>query len=227
MAEPRVVLAADDPALSQQIQNHLRDHAGIAVHAGAMTAILDQITCNCDGLLLLAVANPNEQALARQIVQQLVLQRWPVRTVVLDALGAASRLGAIDLYVSRRLSWPTDAYRLAFLIGDLDRGRHFQFALAEDIESLLSQRLLALTPSLLPLVERIALAASHDVTVLINGETGTGKTYLARLVHDYSPRRHHRFLTISCGAIAANLIESEFFGHVIRFVHRRRPNENR
>ena len=44
---------------------------------------------------------------------------------------------------------------------------------------MLSRRLLALTPSLLPLVERIALAANHDVTVLLNGETGTGKTYLA------------------------------------------------
>jgi two-component system, NtrC family, response regulator HydG len=65
----------------------------------------------------------------------------------------------------------------------------------------------------LPLVDRIALGASHDVTVLINGETGTGKTYLARLMHDYSPRRQHRFLTIGCGAISANLIESEFFGH--------------
>ncbi len=213
MAEPRVVLAADDPVLSQQIQNHLRDHAGMAVHTGAMTAITDQITCHCDGLLLLAVANPNEQVLARQIVQQLVLQRWPVRTVVLDALGAASRLGALDPYVSRRLIWPNDADRLAFLIRDFDRGRHFRFALAEDMENLLSQRLLVLTPSLLPLVERMALATSHDVTVLINGETGTGKTYLAKLMHDYSPRRQHRFLTIPCGAISANLIESEFFGH--------------
>jgi transcriptional regulator with PAS, ATPase and Fis domain len=63
-------------------------------------------------------------------------------------------------------------------------------------------------------VDRIALAADHDVTVLLNGETGTGKTYLARLVHEHSPRHAHRFLTVPCGAISANLVESEFFGHV-------------
>ena len=79
---------------------------------------------------------------------------------------------------------------------------------------LLSRRLLALTPSLLPLVDRIALAANHDVTVLLNGETGTGKTYLARLIHEYSPRKQHRFLTVPCGALSTNLVESEFFGHV-------------
>src|SRR5439155_3373906 len=43
---------------------------------------------------------------------------------------------------------------------------------------------------------------------------GTGKTFLARLVHEYSPRRAHRCLAVPCGAITANLVESEFFGHV-------------
>ena len=94
------------------------------------------------------------------------------------------------------------------------RGRDFTGLDEEPLEDLLTRKLLAQTPSLLPLVERIALAANHDVTVLLNGETGTGKTFLARLVHDHSPRKLHRFLAVPCGAIAANLIESEFFGHV-------------
>src|SRR5207302_4870545 len=72
----------------------------------------------------------------------------------------------------------------------------------------------AQTPSLLPLAERIAIAARHDVTVLLTGETGTGKTYLARLMHDCSPRRAEPFLAVPCGAQPANLIESAFFGHV-------------
>jgi transcriptional regulator with PAS, ATPase and Fis domain len=69
------------------------------------------------------------------------------------------------------------------------------------------------TPSLMPLFECIAVAAQQDITVLISGETGTGKTFLARLIHQYSPRRNHPFLAVPCGAIARNLIESELFGH--------------
>src|SRR5207244_2214234 len=96
----------------------------------------------------------------------------------------------------------------------LGHGRDFCDKLEESLEEVISRRLLSWTPSLLPMVERIALAGSHDVTVLLTGETGTGKTYLARLIHEYSPRKQHRFLTVPCGALSANLVESEFFGHV-------------
>jgi DNA-binding NtrC family response regulator len=90
-----------------------------------------------------------------------------------------------------------------------------EFALFEEpAKERIAQRLLAWTPSLLPMVEKLALAVEHDVTVLLTGETGTGKTFLARLVHELSPRAGERFLTVPCGAISPNLVESEFFGHV-------------
>ncbi len=176
--------------------------------------VTEQLTCDSDGLLLLAVSNAAEQSAARLLVQQLILQKWPALVVILDAVGPAARLNSLDRHVSRRLRWPEDAGRLAVLVKELDRGRLFRFAGADTLEDTLTRRFLALTPSLMPLVDRIALGAHHDVTLLINGETGTGKTYLARLMHEYSPRRQHRILTIPCGAISANLIESEFFGHV-------------
>ena len=78
--------------------------------------------------------------------------------------------------------------------------------------SLLLQRL-AQTPSLLPSIERLALLAEHDVPILLTGETGTGKTSLARLLHDCSPRRNEPFVTVPCGALPPLLVESEFFGH--------------
>src|SRR5262249_7963694 len=75
------------------------------------------------------------------------------------------------------------------------------------------RRLSQLTPSLVPLAERLALAAANDVAVLLTGETGTGKTYLARLLHDCSPRREQPFVTVPCGAQPADLFESGFFWH--------------
>ena len=56
-------------------------------------------------------------------------------------------------------------------------------------------------------------AAASDVTVLFEGETGTGKSQAARAIHDASPRRDGPFLTLDCGALPASLMESELFGH--------------
>ena len=63
-------------------------------------------------------------------------------------------------------------------------------------------------------IEQIERIAPLETTILLGGETGTGKTHLASAIHRLSPRRDKPFLTINCGALAASLIESEMFGHV-------------
>ncbi len=73
---------------------------------------------------------------------------------------------------------------------------------------------LAVTPSLHPWIDQLTVIAEHDVPVLLTGETGAGKTWLARIIHDCSPWRNEPFVAVPCGALPVPLIEGEFFGHV-------------
>ncbi len=69
------------------------------------------------------------------------------------------------------------------------------------------------TPDFFPVVDDIIRVAGREVTILLVGETGTGKTTLARFVHELSPRQHRQFQNLACGALPNDLIESELFGH--------------
>jgi formate hydrogenlyase transcriptional activator len=70
------------------------------------------------------------------------------------------------------------------------------------------------SPKFRQLTERIQLVASTSATVMITGETGTGKELVARAIHDISPRSGRPLVKVNCAAISAGLVESELFGHV-------------
>ncbi|OUY06621.1 sigma-54 interaction domain-containing protein [Acinetobacter populi] len=63
------------------------------------------------------------------------------------------------------------------------------------------------------LLEYIKQIAPSEASVLIHGETGTGKELIARQIHEHSHRRHKPFIAVNCGAFSENLVESELFGH--------------
>ncbi len=74
-------------------------------------------------------------------------------------------------------------------------------------------RLIGKSPAMQTVYDLILQAAASCASVTINGESGTGKELVARAIHDLSDRRERNFVSVNCGAIPDNLIESEFFGY--------------
>ena len=68
-------------------------------------------------------------------------------------------------------------------------------------------------PTLNELLNKVEMVAPTDSTVLINGETGTGKELIARAIHNLSSRKDRPLVKVNCGAISSGLVESELFGH--------------
>ncbi|HBX6838311.1 TPA: two-component system response regulator GlrR [Klebsiella pneumoniae] len=75
------------------------------------------------------------------------------------------------------------------------------------------QAIVTRSPLMLRLLEQAGMVAQSDVSVLINGQSGTGKEIVAQAIHNASPRHDKPFVAINCGALPEQLLESELFGH--------------
>jgi DNA-binding NtrC family response regulator len=125
----------------------------------------------------------------------------------------AMKLGAYD-YVTKPLDFEA-------LVLAVHRAMERQNLIEEvrNLRSALDQKygfesIVGHSKSLLHVLDQATRVAQHDTTVLIQGETGTGKELLARAIHHNSRRRSKPFITINCGAIPKDLIEAELFGYM-------------
>lgn len=72
---------------------------------------------------------------------------------------------------------------------------------------------IGVSPEMTALKEMVSQVARADISVLVSGESGSGKELIARAIHEGSPRAHKKFIAVNCGAIPETLLESELFGH--------------
>jgi len=124
----------------------------------------------------------------------------------------ALRLGASDY-----LTKPVNTQRLKAVLARVPKSGELRAeigALRDELRRLgRFGRLVGRSAAMQVVYDKIARVAPTEATVLLLGESGTGKEIVARTIHELSRRRKHPFLAINCGAISANLIENEMFGH--------------
>jgi two-component system NtrC family response regulator len=216
MSLGRILLVEDDESLRRVTQVQLEKCGFQTAVAADVPEALEMLEKEARDLVITDLNLPGISGL--ELVKQVRLEYPGTSVIVVTAYGTietaveAMKTGAYD-YVSK----PVHPDELRALVNRaLERQR-----LIEEVRVLRSslnqkygfENIIGRSASLLEVLDSASRVALTDATVLVLGETGTGKELLAKAIHFNSLRRERPFVVINCAAIPAELLESELFGH--------------
>jgi two-component system response regulator HydG len=213
------LLRSSDPSLVSAVKEVVQSVGGVKVEVATPEELPRRLGREA-ALLMLHLAAPGDGADAADLMHQLQRLRIQVPVVVMsDCPDPEQELALLRLGVADFLTRPLNLGRLGYLVEKHTLQARLSprpEAPRPEVEALGEQDpLLYETGAALgQLMAQVRRLAPQDTTVLLGGETGTGKTRLARLLHELSTRRGEAFLTVNCGCLSESLIASEMFGHV-------------
>ena len=215
-AKPRILVVDDDPLTRSFLIDALALQAFEVVSAGDAGTALQQVSAEVPEVVILDLRLPGLDGMGALRRLKEIAPQLPV--VILTGYGdvpsavEAMRLGAYDF-----LTKPVEAEKILIVVR---RALEHQ-ALGTELKALrnkLGQRdalrwLMGRGQDIQQVIQQIRQVANSNFTILIQGETGTGKELVARSIHQLSARRDKPFVPLDCGAIPETLIESELFGY--------------
>ena len=213
----QILLVEDDPGLQSQMKWALSPYRVVA--AGSRAEALRQFkAAGPFPVVVLDLGLPPDENGATEGLKTLeeILIAAP-RTKIIVASGHTDRTSAIKAVGKGAFDFfgkPVDIDVLKLIIERANR-----MHVLEEENSVLRElpsanpRLVFTSSKMANIQRMIERIGPSDVSVLIVGETGTGKEVVARALHEFSPRRAARFIAINCASIPENLLESELFGH--------------
>ena len=210
-----ILIVDDEPAARYGTRRALEGKYRI-VEAGSATAAREAIAGEHPDLILLDLVMPEEDGLS--------LLRWlresgnEIPVLVVSALDTAKRAvealqaGAAD-YIVKGFDIEELRARVANILKLSELGVENERLRRELVAEGQFGRMLGASPAMRRVFEMAERVAPTDTTVLILGESGTGKDLLAQEIHERSPRSAKPFVAVNCAALPENLIESELFGY--------------
>jgi DNA-binding NtrC family response regulator len=222
MLDPTVLLASSDRSLVQSIGGILSSTERLRLEvAPGLDQACDRV--GRDGVLLVLAHLGEESSVTgiTRLLQTISITNPSAKLLVLsDRYHAEQALALLRLGVADYLARPLDLSRLAYLVDALTLEARYTGQRPAPIPEPVSPAEATGSFIDLPttkmgrLMQQIRRIAAQDTTILLDGETGTGKTRLASQIHQLSSNPDRPFLAINCGALSSSLIESEMFGHV-------------
>jgi len=212
----KIIVVDDELSIRESLRGWLQqDGYQVETAAGGPEALAKNAANRFD-IMLIDVKMPEMDGLT--LLQKIKEIDSDISIVMMTAHGAirdaieAIKLGAYDYLLK-----PFELEELSFTIEKLVQMQTLameNLILKDRVASMtLFENLVGQSPSMLKLFEAIVDVAKSDATVLVTGETGTGKELVARAIHTQSPRCYAPFIALNCGAFTDQLLESELFGH--------------
>ena len=206
----RLLLVEDDPALQFTIQTALEAN-GYKVEAVSTTGdAIDRLAGEPYPIVVTDIYIDERTGLD---VLDAARRKDPRCSVILmtgrgtiETVMAATRGGAFD-YIAK--PFELDVLLDAITRAEIARGGADDEAAEEDLPE---TEMIGMSPGMVEVYKTVSKTAPTDATVIIEGETGTGKDLVARMIHRFSSRKDQAFVPVDCGSIAPSLLESELFG---------------
>jgi len=183
--------------------------------ARSLQTAREELPARPPDVILLDLHLPDGEGLT--LLDELDPRSSPAVVLMTGQASVASAISALRRGVSDYLIKPLDFGHLRTILAEVAQTR----GLKEEIGALHAGlsgrgafgRLVGTSPKMLEIYEQISRVSPTSATVLVVGDSGTGKELVARTVHDLSRRRNGPFVALNCGAMSPTLIESELFGH--------------